>query len=44
MITKQGNKWVLKTSDGKRVLGRHPSKLAAIKQEVAITKKKGSKK
>lgn len=40
MISKEGRKWVLKTSDGKRVLGTHPTKKAAIMQEVAINKNK----
>jgi len=36
VIRKEGNKYVLRTSDGQRVLGRHKTKEEAIKQEVAI--------
>lgn len=36
MIVKQGNKWLLKTKDGSRTLGTHPTKEAARKQEEAI--------
>jgi hypothetical protein len=36
MIVHSGSKWILYTSDGKRVLGKHPSKEAAEAQERAI--------
>jgi len=36
MIVKEGWKWILYTKDGSRVLGRHSSKLDALKQERAI--------
>lgn len=36
MIKKVGTKWVLYDSKGKRVLGRHPTKAAALRQERAI--------
>lgn len=36
MIKKDGSQWALYTKDGKRLLGRHPSKYAAVKQEQAI--------
>ncbi len=36
MIKKVGNKWVLYTSDGSRVLGRHATKAEALAQERAI--------
>jgi hypothetical protein len=44
MIVKKGNQWVLYNSDGTKVLGRHPSKKAAIAQEVAINISKAKKK
>jgi hypothetical protein len=44
MIRKEGTKYVLKTSDGKRVLGTHPTKRAAMMQEVAIKKNQPKKK
>lgn len=36
MIVKQGSKYVLKSKDGSRVLGRHDSKKKALAQERAI--------
>lgn len=36
MIRKEGKKTILYSSDGKRKLGEHSSKKAAIAQEVAI--------
>jgi hypothetical protein len=36
MIRKEGNEWVLYTSDGSRVLGRHKTKEEALRQERAI--------
>ena len=36
MIRKRGNKYVLYTKDGKKVLGRHSSLKKAQKQERAI--------
>lgn len=36
MIKKVGKKWVLYTSDGKRVLGTHKTKKEAESQEAAI--------
>ena len=37
MISREGNKWVLRSKRSGRVLGRHPSRAAAMKQEKAIT-------
>lgn len=36
MIVKDGSKWLVKTKDGKRTLGTHPSKEKAQKQLDAI--------
>jgi hypothetical protein len=36
VIKKQGKKWVLMDKAGKKVLGRHDSKGAAVRQEQAI--------
>jgi hypothetical protein len=36
MIRKEGRVWVLYTSDGKRVLGRHKTRADAVRQERAI--------
>lgn len=36
MIRHIDNEYVLYTSDGKRVLGRHPTRAAAQRQEAAI--------
>lgn len=36
MIRKDGDKWVLYTKDGSRVLGRHSSHAKALAQERAI--------
>lgn len=43
MIKKQGNQYILYTSDGKRVLGRHPTREQALRQERAVqaAKKRG---
>ena len=44
VIKKEGNKWVLYSKDGSKVLGRHDTKEDAKKQEAAIKinkKKKG---
>jgi LysM repeat protein len=38
MIKKEGDEYVLYTKDGDRVLGRHPTRQDAIKQEYAIQK------
>ncbi len=44
MIRKEGTKYVLKTSDGKRVLGTHPTKREAMMQEVKMKKEAPKKK
>jgi hypothetical protein len=46
MIKKVGNKYVLHTADGSRVLGTHDSEADARNQEIAIeiAKKKRGKK
>lgn len=36
MIVQRGDKWVLYTGDGSRILGTHPSREKALRQEVAI--------
>lgn len=36
MITKEGSKWVLRSKRTGRVLGKHPSRAAALRQESAI--------
>ncbi len=36
MIKKQGGKWVLYSSDGKKKLGEHNTKEEALRQERAI--------
>jgi hypothetical protein len=36
MIRKEGNKYVLRTKDGSKVLGRHNSKASALRQERVI--------
>lgn len=36
VIRQEGDKWKLYTSDGKRVLGTHPSREKALAQERAI--------
>lgn len=36
MIVKSGNKWLLKTKDGKRTIGVHNTKKDALAQERAI--------
>jgi len=36
MIIKKGRQWILKSKDGKKVLGRHTSKKDAMAQERAI--------
>jgi hypothetical protein len=42
MIVKKGNKWLVKSSDGKKTLGTHSSKAKALRQLMAveISKKK----
>ena len=42
-IRHENNEWVLYTKDGSRVLGKHPTKEAAIKQEQAIEISKHNK-
>lgn len=36
MIRKEHGKWVLRSSDGKRILGKHATKAEAKSQESAI--------
>lgn len=36
VIRKEGNKWVLRTKDGSKVLGRHGTKAQAKRQERKI--------
>lgn len=36
MITKEGNQYVLRSKKTGRVLGKHPTRAAAMKQETAI--------
>ena len=36
MIKKVGDKWVLYTHDGSKVLGTHPTRAAALAQERAV--------
>lgn len=36
MIKKSGKKWILYNKAGTKILGRHPSKAKALKQEAAI--------
>lgn len=36
MIKKVGSSWVLYTSDGSRILGRHKDRADAVAQELAI--------
>lgn len=36
MIKKEGHVWVLYTSDGSRVLGRHETRADAVRQERAV--------
>lgn len=43
MIKKEGDHWVLYTSDGSKVLGKHKSKKKAIAQEIAININKEDK-
>lgn len=43
MIERKGKNWVLKTKDGKRVLGTHPSRESAMAQERAIEISKSQK-
>lgn len=40
VIRKEKGQYILYTSDGSRVLGRHKTRLEAIKQEYAIQKSK----
>ena len=37
MIKKSGKKWVLYNHDGTKILGHHPTKASALRQERAIT-------
>lgn len=36
MVKKVGKKWVLYSHDGKKILGRHPTKAGAKRQEAAV--------
>lgn len=36
MIRKEGNRWVLYSKDGSKVLGAHGTRDAAMEQEMAI--------
>lgn len=36
MIKKVGKKWYLYSHDGKKILGRHPTRVAAERQESAV--------
>lgn len=44
MIVKEGNKFLVKTEDGKRTLGRHSDKASAKRQLAAIEINKNKKK
>lgn len=44
MIVKKGNKWQVRDSSGKKVLGTHPSKEKALKQLAAVEISKKKKK
>jgi hypothetical protein len=44
MIVKSGKKWLLKSKDGNKILGRHDSKDDAMMQEKAILISKARKK
>ena len=35
-IKKRGNEWVVTSKDGKKVLGRHKTRAAALKQLAAV--------
>ena len=43
MIVKRGDKWIIKSGDGKKILGEFTSKTEAIKrlQQIEFYKKKG---
>lgn len=43
MIIKNGNQWILKSKDGKKVLGKHSSEKSALAQERAININKSQK-
>jgi hypothetical protein len=43
MIKKCCNQWCLYTKDGSRLLGKHPSRASAMKQESAINISKAKK-
>ncbi len=43
MIKKIGNSWCLYSKDGKKLLGKHPTRAAAVKQEYAINIAKAKK-
>jgi len=36
MIKKVGKKWILCSHDGKKILGHHPTKASAKRQEAAV--------
>jgi len=36
MIKKRGKKWYLYDSKGKKILGRHPNRASALRQERAV--------
>lgn len=36
MIKKVGKKWILYSHDGKKILGHHPTKASAKRQEAAV--------
>jgi len=36
MIVNEGKHWVLKTRDGSKILGKHPTRESALMQERAI--------
>lgn len=43
MIVKRGNKWEVRSEDGRRLLGSHPTKESAEKQLAAIEASKHRK-
>ena len=43
MITKVGKKWYLYSHDGKKILGRHPTRAGAERQETAVNLSKARK-
>lgn len=44
MIVKQGSKWILKSEDGKKTLGKYDSKKEALEREKQIKMFKHMKK